>query len=478
MKTTSTLTGQDQRSDPGEQGARPAFAARPPTVPALVASVLEPAVAALGLLAAHSVFHQPFGGPSKALLVLLLVLMFPGVDRFGRSGIGLIIDIGLSWAGTLIVLLLLGYATDALQEFDRTMLTAWGIGVPLVQWALVWTGSALVQHHATLPSNQRTAVVVGANRMGVRVARMLQTRHGRGRELLGFFDDRAKDRLELPDDMTLVGKLESLPAFIDAHSVKDVYITLSLSSQPRILKLLEALENSTAELHYVPDVFGVSIIQGRLADIDGVPVVSLRVTPFTGVNGLLKRISDLVLASLILMLISPVLLVVAIGVKRSSPGPVLFKQRRTGLDGEVIEVYKFRSMTVQDNGDDVKQAIRGDARITPFGAFIRRTSLDELPQFINVLQGRMSIVGPRPHAVAHNEQYRKIVRAYMARHKVKPGITGWAQVNGLRGETDTVEKMARRVEYDLEYLRNWSLGMDLLIIARTAKLMFFDRNAY
>jgi putative colanic acid biosynthesis UDP-glucose lipid carrier transferase len=328
-------------------------------VPALVASVLEPAVAALGLLAAHSVFHQPFGGPSKALLVLLLVLMFPGVDRFGRSGIGLIIDIGLSWAGTLIVLLLLGYATDALQEFDRTMLTAWGIGVPLVQWALVWTGSALVQHHATLPSNQRTAVVVGANRMGVRVARMLQTRHGRGRELLGFFDDRAKDGLELPDDMTLVGKLESLPAFIDAHSVKDVYITLSLSSQPRILKLLEALENSTAELHYVPDVFGVSIIQGRLADIDGVPVVSLRVTPFTGVNGLLKRISDLVLASLILMLISPVLLVVAIGVKRSSPGPVLFKQRRTGLDGEVIEVYKFRSMTVQDNGDDVKQAIRG-----------------------------------------------------------------------------------------------------------------------
>ncbi|MFD2453203.1 exopolysaccharide biosynthesis polyprenyl glycosylphosphotransferase [Ideonella paludis] len=207
-------------------------------------------------------------------------------------------------------------------------------------------------------------------------------------------------------------------------------------------------------------------------------MVGLHLTPFSGINGLLKRASDLVLASLILVLISPVLLAVALGVKFSSPGPILFKQRRTGLDGEVIEVYKFRSMLSMDNGAVVKQATRDDPRITKFGAFIRKTSLDELPQFVNVLQGRMSIVGPRPHAVAHNEQYRKIVRAYMARHKVKPGITGWAQVNGLRGETDTVDKMARRVEFDLEYLRNWSLGLDLLIIARTARMMFFDRSAY
>jgi putative colanic acid biosynthesis UDP-glucose lipid carrier transferase len=209
-----------------------------------------------------------------------------------------------------------------------------------------------------------------------------------------------------------------------------------------------------------------------------VPVVGLTVTPFTGVNGLVKRISDIVLSGLILLMISPVLAALAVGVKLSSPGPIIFRQRRTGLDGEVIEVYKFRSMTAQDNGAVVKQATRNDSRITPFGAFIRKTSLDELPQFVNVLQGRMSIVGPRPHAVAHNEQYRKIVTAYMARHKVKPGITGWAQVNGLRGETDTLDKMARRVEYDLEYLRNWSLGLDLLIIARTVKLVFLDRSAY
>jgi len=157
---------------------------------------------------------------------------------------------------------------------------------------------------------------------------------------------------------------------------------------------------------------------------------------------------------------------------------VIFKQRRNGLDGSEITVYKFRSMTTQDNGSVVRQAIKGDARITPFGAFIRRTSLDELPQFVNVLQGRMSIVGPRPHAVAHNEQYRELIKAYMVRHKVKPGITGWAQVNGHRGETDTIEKMQARVEYDLEYLRNWSLGLDLQIIVRTIRLVFFDRNAY
>jgi putative colanic acid biosynthesis UDP-glucose lipid carrier transferase len=212
--------------------------------------------------------------------------------------------------------------------------------------------------------------------------------------------------------------------------------------------------------------------------MNGVPVVGLCETPFTGTNRLVKRISDLVLSILILMLIAPLLIIIAIGVRLSSPGPAIFRQRRNGLDGEEIIVYKFRSMRAQDNGSVVQQAIKGDPRVTPFGAFIRRTSLDELPQFVNVLQGRMSIVGPRPHAVAHNEQYRQIIKAYMVRHKVKPGITGWAQVNGQRGETDTVEKMQARVEYDLEYLRNWSLGLDLQIIVRTIRLVFFDRHAY
>jgi putative colanic acid biosynthesis UDP-glucose lipid carrier transferase len=260
--------------------------------------------------------------------------------------------------------------------------------------------------------------------------------------------------------------------------VREIYITLPLGSQPRIVELLEQIQGTTASLYFVPDVFGISIIQGRLQDINGVPVVGICETPFTGTNGLAKRVSDIVLSSVILLLIAPVMLAVAIGVKISSPGAIIFRQRRNGLDGEEIIVYKFRSMRAEEDGKDIKQATKQDPRVTRFGAFIRRSSLDELPQFINVLQGRMSIVGPRPHAVAHNEEYRQLIKAYMVRHKVKPGITGWAQVNGMRGETDTIEKMKARVEYDLEYLRNWSLALDLQIIVRTAGLVIFDRHAF
>jgi putative colanic acid biosynthesis UDP-glucose lipid carrier transferase len=461
-----------------ERNARKQFLSAPPSVPAVVAAVLEPLVAAVCLLVVHQIYRQPFDGASVALLILTLVLMFPGINRFGQTGVGVVIDILLSWLGVLLVLVMASYATRGLHQFDHNMVYAWMVATPLVQWLCVTVGTRALLDRMRQPDMRRSAVVVGANRMGVRVAEVLLARKNQGWDLLGYFDDRSADRINLPDGVKLSGVLADLPRFIDQHGVKDVFVTLPLSSQPRILNLMEALQNTTASLHYVPDVFGVNIIQGRLEDMGGIPVVGLTVTPFTGINGIIKRLSDIVLACIILVLISPVLLAVAIGVKRSSPGPVIFRQHRTGLDGEIITVYKFRSMTTQDNGGVVKQAQRHDPRITPFGAFIRRTSLDELPQFVNVLQGRMSIVGPRPHAVAHNDEYRQLVKAYMARHKVKPGITGWAQVNGLRGETDTLDKMQSRVEYDLEYLRNWSLGLDLMIIVRTARLMFFDRGAY
>jgi putative colanic acid biosynthesis UDP-glucose lipid carrier transferase len=251
-----------------------------------------------------------------------------------------------------------------------------------------------------------------------------------------------------------------------------------MASQPRILSLLDDLKDTTVSIFFAPDIFLTDLIQGRMDYVAGVPVVAVCDTPFTGINGLVKRASDIVLSIIILLLISPLLLAIAIGVKMSSPGPALFRQRRYGLDGKEIVVYKFRSMTVQEDGGVVKQATRNDQRITRFGGFLRRTSLDELPQFINVLQGRMSIVGPRPHAVSHNETYRKLIKGYMVRHKVKPGITGWAQVNGYRGETETVDKMQKRIEYDLEYLRTWSLGLDLWIIVKTVAVVFSDRNAY
>ena len=321
-------------------------------------------------------------------------------------------------------------------------------------------------------------MVVGGGPVGVKVAKALHEGAEKGIDFVGYFDDRTDDRLHQEASTQRLGLLKDVASYCTTHRIHEVYITLPLGSQPRIVELLEEIQGTTASLFFVPDVFGISIIQGRLQDMNGVPVVGICETPFTGTNELVKRISDIILSSIILVLISPILLALAIGVKLSSPGPAIFRQRRNGFNGDEIIVYKFRSMRTQDNGPTVRQATKDDPRITPFGAFIRRTSLDELPQFINVLQGRMSIVGPRPHAVAHNEQYRQLIKAYMVRHKVKPGITGWAQVNGHRGETDTIDKMQARVEYDLEYLRNWSLGLDLQIIVRTVRLVFFDRHAY
>nr|WP_297351662.1 undecaprenyl-phosphate glucose phosphotransferase [uncultured Caldimonas sp.] len=454
------------------------FYSAPQSVTSFVAAFLEPAITVACFLAIMQYYDQLVDGAAMTLCLLVFALSFPGRNRFKDPNLTAVVDIATSWVSLLAILALCGYATRSLDQFDEEVLVAWAVFTPLVQWAAVAAGREIVKINARKPEARRSAVVVGAGPLGLKVCKALEGHEGFGVDFLGFFDDRTDMRVHQDASEKVIGRLNEVSSYVMEHGVKEVYVTLPLTSQPRIKALLESLQETTASLFFVPDVFGISIIQGRLQDVNGVPVVGILETPFTGTNAMVKRISDIVLASIILVLISPLLLVVAIGVKLSSPGPVIFRQKRNGLDGEEITVYKFRSMRAMDNGPVVKQATKGDPRITRFGAFIRKTSLDELPQFFNVLQGRMSIVGPRPHAVAHNEQYRKMIKAYMVRHKVKPGITGWAQVNGHRGETDTIEKMEARVEYDLEYLRNWSLGLDLLIIARTARLMFFDRHAY
>jgi putative colanic acid biosynthesis UDP-glucose lipid carrier transferase len=454
------------------------FYSAPQSVTSLVAAFLEPSLTVLVFLLATVGSGNPVLRSDLMLCLLVFALTFPGRNRFKDKLLNAGTDIFSSWLSLLAILALCGYATNSLQFFDKDVLTLWAIATPALQWLAMAVGRTILRRRAAHPELRNSAVVVGAGPLGVKVASALQGDRESARDFLGWFDDRTDERVAGETDGRLLGHLKDAAGFVRAHGIKEVYITLPLGSQPRIVELLENLQDTTASLFFVPDVFGISIIQGRLQDISGVPVVGICETPFTGTNELAKRVSDIVLASLILVLISPLLLVIAIGVKLSSPGPVIFKQRRNGLDGSEITVYKFRSMRTMDNGPDIKQATKDDPRTTPFGAFIRKTSLDELPQFFNVLQGRMSIVGPRPHAVAHNEQYRQIIKAYMVRHKVKPGITGWAQINGHRGETDTVEKMKARVEYDLEYLRNWSLGLDLQIIVRTIRLMFSDRKAY
>jgi putative colanic acid biosynthesis UDP-glucose lipid carrier transferase len=455
-----------------------AFFSAPQSVTSLAAAFLEPTLTVLVFLLTTAAYGQPVLRSDLALCVLVIALTFPGTNRFkarlGAAGI----EIVNSWVTVLAILWLCGYATNSLTFFSKDVLLIWALATPLLQWLAVATGRTILRRRAAQPDQRQSAIVVGAGPLGVKVARALKENRDEGHDFAGWFDDRADARIDADAAASILGTLNDVAPYVLAHGIRKVYITLPLGSQPRILKLLESVQGTTASVFFVPDVFGISIIQGRLQDMNGVPVVGICETPFTGTNELIKRASDVVLASIILVLISPLLLAVAIGVKLSSPGPALFKQRRNGLDGSEIWIYKFRSMLTQDNGPVVAQATKDDARVTPLGAFLRRTSLDELPQFFNVLQGRMSIVGPRPHAVAHNEMYRELIRAYMVRHKVKPGITGWAQINGLRGETETIEKMKARVEYDLEYLRNWSLGLDLRIILRTVRVAFFERNAY
>ena len=293
-----------------------------------------------------------------------------------------------------------------------------------------------------------------------------------GLKLVGIYDDHQHEHL------TLQGGLAELVKDVQAGKIDYVYIALPSSAEQRTLQLIRELADTTATVYVIPDMFVFDLLHASWSSVGGVPVVSVYESPFYGVDGWLKRAEDVVLGSLILTLAALPMLLIAIGVKLSSPGPIMFKQRRYGLNGEVIEILKFRTMRVCEDGDFIPQAKQGDPRITKFGAFLRSHSLDELPQFVNVLKGTMSIVGPRPHAVAHNEQYRQLIHGYMLRHKVKPGITGWAQINGWRGETDTLEKMQRRIEFDLVYIRNWSIWLDMRIVILTLFRGFTSTNAY
>jgi Undecaprenyl-phosphate glucose phosphotransferase len=452
----------------------------PPGSGALLQATIDPLVAIGTLAAAVSLFGARFDGACLILALLVFAMTFPGSLARGAGGTAgeLALDIAAGWLAIVTLLLFLGWASRTLEVFDPRVILAWALATPAALFAthrllpVVWPRVLAVE------GLQKTAVIAGANDLGRKLAARLRQSPLLGIRFAGYFDDRALGRLQHVAPRENLGGLSALADYARANRVDVIYIALPMASQPRILKLLEELRDTTASIYFVPDIFVADLIQARVDSIGGLPVVAVCESPFYGFNGIVKRISDFALASLILAAVSPLMIAIAAAVKLSSPGPVLFRQRRYGLDGRRIVVYKFRSMTVAEDGDVVRQATRNDGRVTRFGAFLRRTSLDELPQFINVLQGRMSIVGPRPHAVAHNEMYRKLIRGYMIRHKVKPGITGLAQVNGLRGETDTVDKMKARIDYDLAYLRNWSLALDLQIILKTVVVVLHTRNAY
>lgn len=433
-------------------------------------------------------YNEPFRIIFQALglaTFLLTIMIFRAAQLYqpwrGADLVRMVRRVFLAWLLIVAILTMVGYITKTSVQFSRRVLLTWMALVPVALVVLrlqVYLGLRWLRQQGR---NSRTVVIAGAGDLGRRLAKNVVDTPWLGMRLLGFFDDRVTGEISLPADRRsypVLGTLDDMIKFVQGNQVNMVYLALPLRAEDRLKEVVECLQDTTASVYYVPDVFTFSLLSSSFTDLRGIPLIALWETPFFGVNGWLKRAEDLVIASLILILVSPLLIFIALGVKLSSPGPIIFKQRRYGLDGHEIIVHKFRTMKVCEDGPDICQATKDDARITRFGGWLRRTSLDELPQFFNVLTGSMSIVGPRPHAVAHNEYYRRLIPGYMLRHKVRPGLTGWAQINGWRGETETLEKMEKRVEYDLDYLRYWSIWFDVKIICLTIFRSFKDGHAY
>ncbi|HDZ0718818.1 TPA: undecaprenyl-phosphate glucose phosphotransferase [Klebsiella pneumoniae] len=435
----------------------------------------------LGLYCICFIHQQYFG--TKELLIGLIVLvifqMIGGITDFYRSWRGVKISTELklllqNWTlGLIFTIGITSFLSSYNFAFD--IFLQW---YAVVSWTIVFCRIAIRFAAGLIRKfgyNTRYVAVAGSMPAGINLLRSFEEEPWLGFVVKGVYDDQPTD-----DESNIIyaGTLSDLISEAKAGKLDRIYIAMRMGDEEKIKNLVRELTNTTCSVMLIPDIFTFNILQSRTEEVNGVPVVPLFDTPLNGINMVFKRLEDIIISLIILVLISPVLFVIACTVKCSSPGPVLFRQIRYGMDGKPIKVWKFRSMTVMENDSVVTQATKNDVRVTKVGRFLRRTSLDELPQFFNVLLGEMSIVGPRPHAVAHNEQYRHLIEGYMLRHKVKPGITGLAQVNGWRGETDTLEKMQKRVEFDLEYIREWSVWLDLKIIFLTIFKGFVNKSAY
>lgn len=453
----------------------------------LAKRVVHPLVIFFSLIVAVALEQQKFDGMHLLLGIFAFLLSSQVFDNFEfyevsftttrRGYLNRVFNLLTAWLIVLFILGIVGLLSGVVSDYNARVLVWWGLTTPL----FLLTGHSLVYAYLEMLRQRgsiRRSVIVGANDLGYKLADRIHHQPSLMTRVEAFFDDRSDDRCETNLTSVVFGGMDDVATYVADQQIDLVYITLPMFNHPRVVELVNALRDTTASIYFVPNVFVFDPVQARLDNVSGIPVISVFETPLTGINAVHKRIFDMAVASLILLTVSPLMLLIALLVKATSKGPVMFKQRRYGVDGDEILVYKFRSMCVCEDNQVVTQATKNDARVTWVGAFLRRTSLDELPQFFNVLQGTMSIVGPRPHAVAHNEYYRKLIHGYMCRHKVKPGITGWAQINGYRGETDTIDKMEGRVIYDIAYLKKWSLWMDVNIIFRTMKLVIQDSRAY
>lgn len=444
-------------------------------------------VLAAAFLAAELVYRE--GGHSPHLREAVLAAMVAMLLLWEQTGLYLatrstrllaeVEVLSAGWLAGLAVATAYEWYRDRLDGPELQFLAFWLMAGWMSAVGLRVVARAVMGALRRRGYNLRRVVIAVASDLGQQVARQLQERPDAGIEVVGFFDDRDPERVRSADGPPVLGRIDTMAEYAAQHHVDEVWIALPFRAEDRVRDILAAMRHSTADVCLVPDVFQFFVLNQSLGQVAGMPLLALNATPLNGVNRLVKAIEDRVLAALILLLASPVMLAVAIAIRLDSPGPVLFRQRRHGLHDEPIEMFKFRTMRphVQPPGT-YTLATRGDKRVTAVGAYLRRTSLDELPQFFNVLRGEMSIVGPRPYPVEINNEYKDVVDRYMLRHKVKPGITGWAQVNGLRGALDSPDKMERRVMHDLYYIEHWSLWFDLKIIGLTVLRGFTHENAY
>ncbi|MFG0230806.1 undecaprenyl-phosphate glucose phosphotransferase [Achromobacter sp. 413638] len=443
-------------------------------------------VIACGLAATELKFAEDMTGDPPPIHLFLIYLcglgviaVFPAFRLYqswrGRRLADLAARCVAAWATVFALGILISFLMHQAAALSRMWAGAW---FALAAVALV---GARVGAYAVLGAardrglNRKRVLIVGFGALGHDLWRRVRRHSEAGYEVAGIY---AEPHENLPSQVRRLHSLDQLHAFVLEHGVREIWIVLPMEAGQELREVLYHLRNDLVDVRWIPDVLSIQLLGHRIGDFLGLPAIQLNTLPAAGVRGLAKEAFDRVFALCALIGLSPVMLTVAALVKLSSRGPVLFTQPRLGVDGKVFRVYKFRTMTVHQEHGVVTQATRCDARVTRIGAFLRRTSLDELPQFINVLLGDMSVVGPRPHALEHNEMYKDLVQRYMMRHRVKPGITGWAQVNGFRGQTDTLRKMSDRVEHDLYYIQHWTFRMDLRIIARTAISGWTGRNVY
>lgn len=452
--------------------------------------VMDPLLVVVAALIAYEIrfssYNIPIYKEYKILILFsffLVLIVFPLFNLYtswrGQSLIKQSRSIFLAWITVVLITIIVLFGLKISSDYSRLWLSIWAItGICILISTRIIIFSFL-QYERKRGKNLRYVIIVGAGDLSKRLLSQIDNSPWTGYKVKGLFDDNPALLGTNIDGHSVVGNIQEVDRYLANNQIDEIWIALPMRAEQRVKELLYDLRHQTVNIKFIPDIFGFSLLNHSMTEIAGLPAVNLSETPMWGGNQIIKALEDRVLGVIIFIFIFPVLLIIAAIIKATSSGPIMFKQKRHGWDGRIINVYKFRTMkSHNEKCGEITQAVKGDSRITPFGAFLRKTSLDELPQFYNVLQGRMSIVGPRPHAIQHNEMYKDQVNQYMLRHMVKPGITGWAQVNGLRGETDTLEKMKKRVEYDLYYIENWSLWFDLKIIFLTIFKGFINKNAY